>query len=134
MGRGTSSKMERERKVRGSGLPSGPGEGIGWYDQAEGGVRAERSGLLANRCSGVNTHTSKRALEGARVSINGRRVPPLMTLSKETCQSLSALKCAQTHGPHRELTCSVFTFVSETKDHDQFVLCFNLQVLHPSPT
>lgn len=65
-------KRESEKRYEGgSRLPSGPGEGIGWYDQAEGGVRSERSGLVLNRCSGVNAHTSKRALEGPRVSISG---------------------------------------------------------------
>lgn len=50
-------KRESEKGYEGgSRPPSGPGEGIGWYDQAEGGVRSERSGLVVNRCSGVNTH------------------------------------------------------------------------------
>ncbi len=67
-------QSKREKGYEGgSRLPSGPGEGIGWYDQAEGGVRSERSGLVVNRCSGVNAHTSKRALEGPRVSISGWR-------------------------------------------------------------
>ncbi len=52
-------QSKREKGYEGgSRLPSGPGEGIGWYDQAEGGVRSERSGLVVNRCSGVNAHTS----------------------------------------------------------------------------
>lgn len=55
----------------------------------------------------------------------------VLTLSKETCQSLSALKYkhTQTHGAHRELTCSVFTLMSRKRGHDQYLaaICSCLQ-------